>query len=275
MNTIGQLLANSPLPRLESRLLLMFASGLPKTKVMAFPEVEVSADQAALFRQLVARRVAGEPIAYLLGEREFYGRMFAVSPAVLIPRPETELLVELAMERLRGVDRPRILDMGTGSGIVAITLALELPAAEVWALDVSEAALAVAQTNAQALGARVQFVRSDWYSQLPADLRFDLIASNPPYIETNDHHLSEGDLRFEPQNALTDFGDGLSCLRQIYGQAKHWLKPQSWVLAEHGYQQGQASRDLCVDAGLVDVGTEQDLAGLDRVTGGRMGKPQN
>lgn len=266
----GELLAASPLPRLEARLLLTQASGLARTRIMAFPETSVEPCAVKHFLDLQARRVAGEPIAYLLGEREFYGRPFKVSPAVLIPRPDTELLVEAALQQLRCVSRPRILDLGTGSGIVAVTLALELPAAEVWALDVSLDALEIARSNAAMLGARVNFLHSDWFAALPAGLQFDAVLSNPPYIEQADPHLQQGDLRFEPASALTDFGDGLSCLRVIYGEAGQWLQPGGWVLAEHGYQQGPACRTLCQQHGLQQVQTLQDLAGLDRVTGGQL-----
>lgn len=267
--SVGELLAACPLPRLEARLLLMQASGLERTRIMAFPETAVEVGAVQCFLDLQARRVAGEPIAYLLGEREFYGRPFQVSPAVLIPRPDTELLVDAALQQLRGVARPRILDLGTGSGIVAVTLALELPAAEVWALDISPDALDVARSNAATLGARVSFLHSDWFAALPPDLQFDAVLSNPPYIEQADPHLGLGDLRFEPASALTDFGDGLSCLRLIYGEAGRWLQPGGWVLAEHGYQQGSACRALCRQHGLQSVQTLQDLAGLDRVTGGQ------
>lgn len=270
MNTcIGQLQAASPLPRLEARLLLMHATGLSRTRIMAFPETELEPAALQCFLELQARRVAGEPIAYLLGEREFYGRSFRVNRAVLIPRPDTELLVDAALQQLRGVAQPRILDLGTGSGIVAITLALELPAAEVWALDISVDALEVARTNAALLGARVNFLHSDWCSALPSGMQFDALVSNPPYIDQADEHLQQGDLRFEPASALTDFGDGLTCLRVIYGAARCWLKPGGWVLAEHGYQQGAACRALCQEHGLLQVHTLPDLAGLDRVSGGQ------
>lgn len=267
--SVGELLAATPLPRLEARLLLMLASGLPRTRVMAFPETLLDAASVDHFVSLQQRRLAGEPIAYLLGEREFYGRRFKVSPDVLIPRPETEMLVDIGRHHLRGVHSPRILDLGTGSGIVAVSLALELPAAEVWALDVSAAALDVARDNAASLGARVTFVHSDWYQSLPSGLEFDLIVSNPPYIEVNDPHLNEGDLRFEPQGALTDSGDGLGCLRAIYADASLWLKAGGWVFTEHGFNQGLACRDICLEQGLLNVETVQDLAGLDRVTGGQ------
>lgn len=266
--TVGQLLEQSPLPRLEARLLLMHATGLSRARLMAFPETVPDAQQVQQFLQLQQRRVDGEPVAYLLGEREFYGRPFRVSPAVLIPRPETEMLVDLALHHLRGVVQPRVLDLGTGSGAIAVSVALELPAAEVWAVDISAEALAVARHNAAALGARVQLLPSDWYAALDPGLHFDLILSNPPYIEADDVHLQQGDLRFEPATALTDFADGLSCLRHIYQGAVTRLRPGGRVYAEHGYNQGEACRELCRQAGLQAVETLPDLAGLDRVTGG-------
>lgn len=267
--TVAHLLTASSLPRLESRLLLMHASGLSRTQVTAFPETLLDEAACARFADLQQRRLAGEPVAYLLGEREFYGRRFQVSPAVLIPRPETEMLVDLALDRLRGQPQPRILDMGTGSGIIAISVALELPAAEVWALDISADALQVARSNATALGARVQFLASDWYQALPPDVHFDLILANPPYIEQGDVHLQQGDLRFEPAMALTDFADGLTALRQIFAGASARLRAGGWVMAEHGFDQGPACRALVQQAGLQEVQTLQDLAGLDRISGGR------
>lgn len=267
MSTVGELLAASPLPRLEARLLLMHATGLSRTKVMAYPEIELTPEQEQAFARLQERRLAGEPVAYLLGEREFYGRAFRVTPDVLIPRPETELLVEWGMQRIAGRTSPRILDLGTGSGVIAITLALACPTAEVWAIDLSAAALDIARENAKALGARVKLRQSDWFANVPPQL-FDLIVSNPPYIEKDDLHLRQGDLRFEPPQALTDFQDGLSCLRRIFSEANGFLKPGAWVGVEHGYDQGDAARAIAAAAGLHAIETIPDLAGLDRVTGG-------
>lgn len=269
MTTIAQLLSASPLPRLETRLLLEHTTGLTRVQLMAYPETELAADPLARYRALEARRVAGEPIAYLLGEREFFGRCFQVTPAVLIPRPETEHLVEAALAELRCHRHPRVLDLGTGSGAIAITLALEYPAAEVIAVDQSTAALAVARANAEALGARLQFLTSDWYQAVSAAAPFEVIVSNPPYIERHDPHLAQGDVRFEPRSALTDEADGLDCLRQIFAEAPRYLAPHGWIGCEHGYDQGPACRELATRAGLIEVSTLPDLAGHDRITVGR------
>jgi len=270
MKTIQQLLVAAALPRLEARLLLQQVTGLSHVQLIAAPERELDADSAARFASLAERRRAGEPIAYLLGSREFYGRDFAVSPAVLIPRPETEHLVEAALERA-GRGRPvRVHDFGTGSGIIAVTLALEAPAWRVSASDLSAEALDVARANAAALGASVAFSQGSWYEALPdATERFDLIVSNPPYIAVGDHHLEEGDLRFEPGGALTDFDDGLSCLRALAEGAPARLVPGGWLMVEHGFDQGEAVRALFDAVGLTEVATLSDLAGLDRLTIGR------
>ena len=214
----------------------------------------------------MARRLAGEPIAYLVGQREFFGLAFAVSEAVLIPRPDTELLVELALERLP--QHGKVLDMGTGSGAIAVALAHTRPDAAVTALDVSEAALAVAQGNAARNGAAVRFLHSDWFGALGGEV-FDLVVSNPPYIAHGDVHLAQGDLRFEPVDALTDHGDGLSALRTIVAGAPAHLAAQGWLLMEHGYDQAAAVRAQLTAAGYSDVQSWRDLAGIERVSGGR------
>ncbi|MBB5192432.1 release factor glutamine methyltransferase [Silvimonas terrae] len=217
------------------------------------------------FSMLAARRRAGEPVAYLLGEKEFYSLTFNVGPGVLIPRPDTELLVDLALERLP--QGGAVVDLGTGSGIIAITLAHERPDAHVTALDVSEAALHIARGNAARLAPQVSVLQSDWYNAL-ADEKFALIVSNPPYIEQDDPHLQQGDLRFEPRSALTDEADGLVHIRQIINGAVSRLLPGGWLLFEHGFDQGLAARDLLEAAGFTAVQTWQDIAGMDRVSGG-------
>ncbi|POZ61780.1 peptide chain release factor N(5)-glutamine methyltransferase [Chromobacterium alticapitis] len=268
--TIEQALRRHPLPRLESRMLLMHAwPELSHAAIIGYPERELPEAAASAFEALAARRLAGEPMAYLIGEREFFGRDFKVSPAVLIPRPETEHLVELALSKADKALPMRVVDLGTGSGIIAVTLALEAPAWQVCAVDVSAEALAVASGNAGSLGAEVDFRHGSWYAPLPEKARFDLIVSNPPYIERDDRHLAEGDLRFEPRGALTDEDDGLSCLREIAAGAAGRLNAGGWLLVEHGYDQGEAVRGLFLAAGFMDVATEPDLAGLDRVTVGR------
>jgi release factor glutamine methyltransferase len=266
--TLAQARLALPLDALENRILLCHALHLPRVALITQSERVLSTDEATLLNGLVARRLAGEPIAYITGEREFFGLPFKVTPAVLIPRPDTELLVELALERL--APQQRLLDMGTGSGAIAVAAAHTRPDLAVTALDVSDDALAIARMNAAANGARVHFVRSDWFAGL-GDARFDLIASNPPYIVAGDAHLSEGDLRFEPVDALTDHADGLSDLRQIVDGAGAHLNAGGWLLLEHGYDQAGAVRALLTARGYSDVQSWRDLAGIERVSGGRRG----
>jgi release factor glutamine methyltransferase len=249
--TVAELLAASGLPALEARALLAHRLGVPRERLVAHPHTAVGAADAQAFEAASARRRAGEPLAYLLGEKEFYGRPFRVTPDVLVPRPETELLVDLALARLPQWTRPRVLDLGTGSGCIAVTLALEQPAAQVVATDISAAALAVAHDNAERLGARVDLRAGDWYAALAAAEQFDLIVANPPYVAVGDPHLD--DLRFEPRVALTDRGDGLGCLAAIAGGAGPHLAPGGVLLVEHGYDQGDAVRRL-----LGSVGFEAD-----------------
>ena len=253
----------------DARLLLQHATGCSHADLLARPETPVIAPAYAQFAEWVERRAAGEPLAYLVGEAEFRGRVFQVSPAVLIPRPETEVLIDLALEKLRGLAAPKVLDLGTGSGIVAISLALECPAATLVAVDLAKDAISVARTNAGRLGARVDFQHSDWFTSL-ADERFDLIVSNPPYIAEGDPHLALDGLPFEPRMALSDGADGLACIRRIVGDAPRHLQPGGWLLFEHGYDQGAASRNLLTRAGFKAASTHPDLAGIARVSGGHL-----
>jgi release factor glutamine methyltransferase len=264
------LAAMAGLPALEARMLLTHVTGLNRTQLITRDTDTLALAQRDAFATLLARRLAGEPIAYLIGEREFFGRKFRVTPDVLIPRPDTEIAAEAALARLAEVVQPQVLDLGTGSGILAVTLARERRDAHVWATDISPGALMVAQDNASALGAdRIHFLVSDWYAALPPGLRFHLIVSNPPYIAEGDPHLAKGDLRFEPIDALTDHGDGLSDLRAIVGGAGARLLPGGWLLMEHGFDQAQATRKLLEEAGFTEIFTARDLAGLERCTGGR------
>ena len=264
-DTVGALVAASGLPALEARALLAEALGVRREHLVAFPERSVDAGAGARFAELAARRQMGEPLAYLLGRREFYGREFAVSPAVLVPRPETELLVELALDALVDTPSPRVLDLGTGSGCIAITLALERPDAQIVAVDVSAPALTVARSNAAALGARVVFVQSDWFEAVTGT--FDLVAANPPYVAAGDPHLPA--LVYEPVDAVTDHADGLQCLRAIAARAPACLRPGGQVLVEHGYDQGAQVRALLTGAGFTQAWTVKDAAGIDRVACGR------
>ncbi|MYM69362.1 peptide chain release factor N(5)-glutamine methyltransferase [Pseudoduganella sp. FT55W] len=266
-DTIAALQKQSKLDALDNRVLLCHALGVNRIALITQSERVLTAEESQRFNAMVQRRLDGEPIAYIVGQREFFGLPFAVNEAVLIPRPDTELLVELTVDRVP--PQGRVLDMGTGSGAIAVSVAHTRKDADVTALDVSPDALAVAQRNAASNGARVTFLQSDWYSALQGAAPFDVIASNPPYIASGDRHLSEGDLRFEPVGALTDHADGLSALRIIIAGAPQHLKPQGWLLMEHGYDQSAAVRALLTDAGYTEVQSWQDLAGIERVTGGR------
>lgn len=271
MDTYRSLLRQSGLDPIDARLLLLHVLQRDHAWLISHRDDSADSAHAAAFRQLQARRLAGEPVAYLLGEREFYSRMFRITPDVLIPRPETELLVELALAHAPQSGTVRALDLGTGSGIVALTLALEQPAWQVDAVDCSPAALTVASDNAQRLGAaNVRLRHSDWYGSLASDERFHLIVSNPPYIHASDPHLAQGDLRFEPAGALTDHADGLSCIRAIIDGARRHLLPQGWLLFEHGYDQAAECRRLLAQAGFGPVESVSDLAGIERVTLGRL-----
>jgi release factor glutamine methyltransferase len=269
--TLGQALAlaRQRIDRLDARLLLQHASGCTHADLLARPETPVSEPAYAQFVGWVERRAAGEPLAYLVGEAEFRGRVFQVSPAVLIPRPDTEVLVELALERLPGIAQPRVLDLGTGSGIVAISLALEWPAARVVAVDLSVAALQIAANNAGRLAADVDWRTGDWFQPVAGE-RFDLIVANPPYIAAGDPHLAGDGLPHEPQTALTDGGDGLDCIRHIVAAAAAHLQPAGWLLLEHGHDQGAACRNLLTAAGFQEPFTHPDLAGSDRVSGAHL-----
>jgi release factor glutamine methyltransferase len=279
--TYQTLLTQAQIPYTESRLLLGFLTQKPLSFFMAHGEDLVPASILEDYKRLLNRRLAGEPMAYILGRKDFYGREFQVNASVLIPRPETEHLIDLSLSLLREpLLKPKshaapndltVLDLGTGSGIIALTLTLELPQAQVYASDFSAAALTVAKNNAKTLHANVTFLAGSWlqpWAQHHPDLRFDLIASNPPYIEKNDPHLCQGDLRFEPQQALSDDANGLSCLQAIAEQAPKHLKKGGFLLLEHGYDQGAACRDLLHDAGFDAVQTQTDYANLDRITWG-------
>jgi len=262
--TVDALLRASGLPLLEARALLAHVLGSTREMLVAHPERPVDGAAADRYAQWAARRRAGEPLAYLLGEREFYGRSFGVGPAVLVPRPETESLVQVAYELARKVAAPRLLDLGTGSGCIAITLALEVPRAEVVAAEISPPALEIARANATRLGARIDFVESAWYAAVRG--RFDVIVANPPYVAEGDPHL--GELRFEPAIALVATDDGLSCLRRIVEGAAPHLKRGGWLVVEHGSDQAARVRELFSTAGFEAVETRRDGAGIERITSG-------
>lgn len=262
------LITHCGLPRLEARLLLTQASGLRREALIANGERPCPSAARERFDDLVERRLRGEPIAYLLGTREFYGRTLHVDRRVLIPRPDTETLVEQALTLLAPLEVPRVLDLGTGSGAIAITLALERMDAVVVATDRSRAALEVAASTAAMLGARVTFSLGDWWTALDERAEFDLIASNPPYIAETDPHLGVGDLRHEPREALTPGGDGTGALAVIIAGARSRLRDRGWLLVEHGFDQGSAARAAFRAAGFEAVETRTDPGGNERTTCG-------
>ena len=254
--------------RIEAAMLLCRALGdVSRAWLIAHEQDVSSPEQHAAFDMLLQRRLAGEPLAYILGEREFYGLNFNITPAVLIPRPETELLVELALQRLP--QHGRVLDLGTGSGAIALTLAHERPDAQATAVDASKAALEVARENVKRLELRnAHLLHSDWFSALTGE-SYDLIVSNPPYVAAADPHLQQGDLRFEPISALASGRDGLDAIRSIVIEAGSHLNAGGWLLFEHGYDQAVAARILLLQAGFTEVFSTKDLSGIERVSGGR------
>lgn len=258
MTTVAQglLQAAGRVPRSEARLLLAAVICKPKEFLITHPEYTFSDAQTSLFASYLERAQTGEPIPYIVGTQEFWGRPFHVTPATLIPRPDTETLIEEALAFLKDLEAPRVLDLGTGSGCIAVTLALECPKAQVWACDKSSSALSVAQANARALGASVMFVESNWFSAF-ADEKFDLIVSNPPYIEENDEHLKA--LCFEPISALTSGTDGLDDIRILAADAPKHLREHGSIIVEHGYNQGESVAAIFRSAGFASVRTVRDL----------------
>jgi release factor glutamine methyltransferase len=262
-------MAHAQVDASEAAQLLAHVLDRSRGWLYAHGDALVPAQEAARFRQLVERRAAGEPIAYLVGARGFWRFDLAVTPDTLIPRPETELLVELALARIAPDAPAHVADLGTGSGAIALAIASERPRARMVAVDVSGEALEVARGNAAMLGIdNVEFRRGDWLAPLDGE-RFDLIASNPPYIAEGDVHLARGDLRFEPHGALASGADGLDAIRVIAATAPKHLRDGGWLLVVHGWEQGPAVRALFEAAGFVDVATERDLEQRDRVTLGR------
>jgi len=272
--TVSAALAQSGLVPLDAQVLLAHVVGKDRAWLVAHGADVLEREQWAAFVALARRRHEGEPVAYLTGEREFWGLRLRVTPEVLIPRPETETLVELALARLPADRDLRVLDLGTGSGAIALAIAHERPRAQVLATDVSSDALDVARDNASALALRnVHFLKSDWYERVALEWQggaFDVIVSNPPYIAAGDPHLEEGDVRFEPGRSLTPGGDGMSAIRKIVAGAPERLVAGGTLAVEHGYDQAEAVRALFVGTGFVRVVHIRDLAGVSRVVAGRV-----
>jgi len=264
---VARLRPVADLPHLEAELLLCHIVGKPRTWLVAWPEKRLTERELASFMELVEQREQGAPVAYLTGEREFWTLALKVTEETLIPRPETELLVETVLERFGDHQELTLVDMGTGSGAIALAIAKEKPAWRVIATDISAAALAVARRNAEEHGiTNVSFVQGDWYDALPAETHVDVIVSNPPYVAEADPHLEEGDVRFEPRHALAAGSDGLDDIRKLLPGAIVHLREGGSILVEHGNTQGAAVRDLMRHYGYRDIRTLRDLEGHERVT---------
>lgn len=259
-------LSNSDSPALDSEVLLAYTLKKDRSYFRAWPEKTLSSEESNTFSYLISQRKVGTPIAYLVNEREFWSRSFLVSPNVLIPRPETELLIEIIQNKFTANEKLSILDLGTGSGAIAITLALEFNASTVYAIDSSQDALEVAKKNAQKhLANNVQFILSNWFDNSPR-IRFDLIVSNPPYIRHDDPHLTEGDVRFEPKSALVADNNGLKDIKHITQNAEKFLKPNGFLLFEHGYEQGNQVQNLLESSGFEAIEQFRDIQGHHRAT---------
>jgi len=259
--TLASLIRESGLPRGEAEVLLRTILGCERAYLVAHADDGVESSKARAVQAWFARRRSGEPVAYITGRREFYGLSLCVTPDVLIPRPETEHVVDLALERLAPGSSARVLELGTGSGAIAVALAAQRPDLEVTATDISEAALELARRNAREHAVEIDFRKSDWFGSLDGE-PFDLVVSNPPYVMDGDPHLEEGDLRFEPRLALVG---GLVCLRAIAAGARRCLRPGGSLLLEHGHDQGVSCPALLGELGYVEVADHRDLAGVPRV----------
>ena len=264
------LAAGSDTPRLDAELLLAKVLERPRSHFRAWPENPVDPESLASFDELLARRVAGEPVAYLLGERAFWTLDLDVTSDTLIPRPDTERLVEAAIERIPSDSPCRVVDLGTGSGALALAIARERPFADVVAVDKSIPALEIARRNAARNNiSNVSFMQSDWWQDLAGET-FDIVVSNPPYIRTGDPHLATGDVRFEPRSALVAGEDGLDAIRAILAEIHAHLRPGGWLLFEHGHDQGDAITAMLASEGLENIRCLQDLGGNDRVSIGQI-----
>jgi len=274
LNTISKLLQHaseqltptSDSVRLDSEILLAFVLNENRSYLYTWPEKEITTEQIEHFNALVKRRSYGEPIAYIVGEQEFWSMPLKVTPNTLIPRPETELLVELALQKIAAGSNKRILDLGTGSGAIALAIAKERPSCEVTGTDRSKQALCIAQENALHLNIKnATFSPGHWFKEITSEKYFDIIVSNPPYIACHDPHLSQGDVRFEPDSALTSGADGLDDIHEIAEQARQHLKADGWLLMEHGYNQGTAIIARLISLGYRNIIDHKDLADLPRV----------
>ncbi|MDC5821078.1 peptide chain release factor N(5)-glutamine methyltransferase [Vibrio europaeus] len=261
--------SGSDSPSLDAAVLLCHALDKPRSFLLTWPDKILEAQQLSDYQNLLQRRLSGEPIAYITGEREFWSLPLKVSPTTLIPRPDTERLVEVALDKA-SLNQGDILDLGTGTGAIALALASELPSRNVWGVDLKTDAQQLAQSNATALNlTNTQFLAGSWFEPIPSGTEFALIVSNPPYIEKEDPHLTQGDVRFEPLSALVAEEKGLADIRHIATQARSYLINEGWLMFEHGFEQGEAVRNLLLSLGYDHVETYKDYGDNDRVTIGQ------
>ncbi|GAB3527678.1 peptide chain release factor N(5)-glutamine methyltransferase [Photobacterium alginatilyticum] len=267
--TVQQLVdAGSDSPQLDAAVMLCFVLDKPRSYLLTWPEKTLDSEQSAAFDTVLRRRLAGEPVAYIVGEREFWSLPLKVAPHTLIPRPDTERLVELALEKVPA-EPCSVLDLGTGTGAIALAIASERPELSVTGIDLRPEAAQLALENSQNLKiTNTRFLSGSWYSPLTSDERFAVVVSNPPYIDKTDPHLEQGDVRFEPKSALVAEENGLADIRIISEQGRQYLQTGGWLLMEHGFEQGEAVRAILLELGYNQVSTAQDYAGLDRVTMG-------
>ncbi|WP_027705872.1 peptide chain release factor N(5)-glutamine methyltransferase [Zymobacter palmae] len=265
--------SSSDTARLDAELLLCHVIGKPRTWLYTWGDQTIAEEARAAFATLIERRHTGEPVAYLIGEREFWGLTLETAPHTLIPRPDTELVVDTALARATRAEG-QLLDLGTGTGAIALAFASERAGWQVIGADVVPEAVSLAQRNARRLGiANARFIESNWFTALPPTARFELIVSNPPYIAADDHHLNEGDVRFEPRSALVADDDGLADLRHLVDTAWQFLRPEGWLLLEHGWTQAEAVCAMLNECGYVQVESLTDLGQQPRVSLGQ--KPMN
>lgn len=259
---------SSDSPRLDLEVMLACVLGVNRTYLFTWPEKHLTPQQEQVFLTMLSRRIAGEPVAYITGAREFWSLSLHCDPSTLIPRPDTECLVEVALQHLSSHCENRVLDLGTGTGAIALAIASERPQSMVIAADVISAAVAVAQKNSQRLKlTNIQVLQSDWFESIEG--KYDLIVSNPPYIDSEDVHLQQGDVRFEPKTALVSAANGFADILHIVASAKPFLKTGAWLMLEHGYQQAERVRQIFDECGYDEIFTANDLSGLERVSGGR------
>ncbi len=251
--------------QLDSEVLLAHCLGKPRSYLMTWPERELNETQLACFNDLLRRRLQPQPVAYLVGHREFYSMDLITTLATLVPRPETEMLVDQCLALVAAIDRPKVLELGTGTGAISLALKKHAPKCHILATDISEEALDVARSNARKHQLEIAFIHSDWYQQIPAQ-RFDIIVSNPPYIAATDPYLGQGDLPAEPRQALSSGDSGLEALQIIIRQAPDFLREDGWIVLEHGYDQQQAVADLLRQTGFVNIQCQRDFNDLPRMS---------